>query len=558
MLHHVRAGLLMEMQRFGEALAPAQRAASLEPRDAGFHALVGMICGAMGKLAEAIAAYRAALALDPSMAEALEGLVEALRAQDDTAGADAAYSAYFAAHKRPSPVAITAAAEFLLSTGRGPQAARTLRSAVSLYPDDPRILSVLPGTLNYLDVVPAGDVIRLQAQCGQRFASVLNLPRMALGNSKVAQRRLKLAYMSPDFRGHSVSYFLEPLLESHDRSAFEVYGYATFIPGNGRDNTTARLAAKCDHFHETDDLAGHALADKIAADGIDVLVDLAGWTGGGRPATLLKKPAPVLVTYLGYPSILGFPTLDARIVDHHTDPLAGDGLDALGEPLVRLDRPLWCYRPAADAPAVSPPPSVANGFITFGSFNAMKKVSPTTLKLWAGVLAAVPASRLVIKSFGLGDPFVVAQYQKQFAALGVDAARLTFLPGENDVPSHLARYAQIDVALDTWPYNGTTTTCEALWMGVPVVSLAGRGHWSRVGVSLLSAVGLDSLACQTPDQYTMAAAALAADSARLGTLRTTLRPRMAQSPLMDARSMCTALERVYRDLWTAWCMGAGH
>lgn len=557
MLHHVRAGFLMELQRFEEALEPAQHATTLQPGDAGFHVLVGMICGSLGKLPEATAAFRAALAIDPSTAEALEGLVEALRAQNDTAGADAAYSAYFAAHKRPSPVAITAAADFLLSTGRGPQAARTLRSGITLYPGEPRILSVLPGTLNYVDVVAAADVIRLQAESGRRFASVLNLPRMPLRNTKSPDRRLKLAYMSPDFRGHSVSYFLKPLLECHDRNAFEIYGYATFIPGNGRDATTARLQDKCDHFHESSDLAGHALAEKIAADGIDVLVDLAGWTGGGRPVTMLKKPAPVLVTYLGYPSILGFPTLDARIVDVWTDPVATDGLDTLGEPLVRLSRPLWCYRPPADAPAVSALPMLQNGYVTFGSFNAMKKVSPTTLKLWAGVLAAVPDSRLMIKAFGLGDTFVVNQYQQQLARLGVDAARVTFCRAETDVPTHLSRYAEVDIALDTWPYNGTTTTCEALWMGVPVVSLSGRGHWSRVGLSLLSAIGLQELVCETPEQFASIAGGLAADSNRLAELRGTLRARLAQSPLMDARSMCGALERVYRELWTAWCTGAG-
>jgi protein O-GlcNAc transferase len=555
MLHHMRAGLLMELHRMSEALAPARHAAELDPADSGFQVLVGMILGGMGSVAEATAAYRAALRLDPASGAALQGLVEALRVQNDTAGADAAFTAHFAAQKRPSPTAICSAAEFLLATARGDQAARLLRNGISLYPNETRILSVLPGSLNYVDVVPAGEVIRAHAECGKRFAGAIGLERMLLTNKRASAKRLKVGYVSPDFRGHSVAYFLEPLLESHDRSGFEIYGYATFLPGNGADSHTARLAAKCDHFHESPDLAGHALADQIASDGIDVLVDLAGWTGGSRPVTMLKKPAPVLVGYLGYPNIMGFPTVDARLVDELTDPVANDGFDQLGEPLMRLGRPLWCFRPPADAPDVGALPLTRNGYVTFGSFNALKKISLTTGKLWAAAMNAVPGSRLVIKAYGLGDPFVVKQYSQLLTRAGVDLSRVAFRIADGTTATHLSRYADIDIALDTWPYNGTTTTCESLWMGVPVVSMTGRGHWSRVGLSLLSAMGLGELACATIDDVAKTAGTLATDVPRLTELRATLRDRMIRSPLMDARSLCAALERAYRELWTAWCQG---
>lgn len=557
LLLHVRAGLLMETQRFAEALAPAKRAVDLVPNDAGFRSLVAMLQGSLGKIDEAIATYRAALALEPGHAPSMEGLVEAFRVTNDTAAADAAFKNYFASTRQPSPVVITAAADFLLSTARGEQAGRTLQSGMKLYPGETRILSVLPGTLNYLDVVTPIDVVRAHAHCGSRFAAALNLPRCTLRNARTPGKRLKIGYMSPDFRGHSVAYFLEPLLDFHDRSQFEIYAYATFIPGNGRDAITERLSAKCDHFHETNDLAGHALADRIASDGIDILVDLAGWTGGCRPVTILRKPAPLIVGYLGYPNISGLPTIDARIVDTQTDPPNNDGLDAHGERLIRLDRPLWCFQPPADAPAVAPAPHTSGAPFTFASFNATKKISPTAARFWAAAVNAVPNARLLIKAYGLADPFIVQKYRELFQRCGLDPARVEFRVADRTIAEHLDRYRDVDIALDTFPYNGTTTTCEALWMGVPVVSIAGKGHWSRVGQSLLGAVGLADLVGQSPEHAAQLASSLAHDSTRITTLRSTLRERFAASPLRDARGLCAALESAYRDLWVSWCRGTG-
>jgi len=558
MLLHVRAGLLMETHRVEEAVAPAARAVELEPRDASFRVLLAMTQGGTGRIHEAIASYKAALTLDPGNGPAIEGLVEALRVENDTQAADAAYRAYFAAQKQPSPVAICAAAEFLLSTARPEQAARTLQSGIRMYPNETRILSVLPGTLNYIDGVAPEETLRAHVHCGARFAAALNLSRMTLRNTRDPEKRLRVGYMSPDFRRHSVAYFLEPLLEGHDRSRFEVFGYATFIPGNGRDDMTERLAAKCDAFHETTDLAGHTLAAKIAADGIDVLVDLAGWTGGCRPITMLRKPAPVVVSYLGYPNITGLPTVDARIVDAWTDP-AGWGDDVLAgakvERRIRLSRAMWCYVPPGDAPEVTAAPSTLGKPVTFASFNATKKISATAARFWAAAVNAVPGSRLLVKAYGLGDAFIAQKYREMLQRAGLDPARVELQAADRDVVTHLGRYAEVDIALDTYPYNGTTTTCEALWMGVPTVTLTGAAHCSRVGYSLLNAVGMGELSAPTPETAAGIAAEFARDTARLAALRATLRGRMDVSELRDARGLCAALEGAYRDLWIAHCRG---
>jgi predicted O-linked N-acetylglucosamine transferase (SPINDLY family) len=277
-----------------------------------------------------------------------------------------------------------------------------------------------------------------------------------------------------------------------------------------------------------------------------VLVDLAGHTGEYRLPVLNRRPAPIVCTYLGYPNTTGVPGVGYRIVDHLTDP---PGAMATEE-LVRLDGCFVCYQPPADAPDVPVPQRAAP---VFGSYNALPKMRPAVVDLWSRILREVPGSRLVLKNAALGAESTRRRVLAAFEACAVPPERLDLLAPETALGGHLAQYGRVDVALDPFPYNGTTTTCEALWMGVPVVTLEGRAHAGRVGLSLLSAVGLGELVARTPDEYLRIAADLAADRPRLAELRRTLRDRVRTSVLTDAGSMARRLEDAYRRMWRRWC-----
>jgi predicted O-linked N-acetylglucosamine transferase (SPINDLY family) len=287
----------------------------------------------------------------------------------------------------------------------------------------------------------------------------------------------------------------------------------------------------------------------IAADNIDVLVDLAGHTAGHRLGIFAHRPAPVQVSYLGYPATTGLSRIQYRLTDALADP-PGTTEAQHTERLVRLPASFLCYAPPAgeQAPPVNEPPSLASGQVTFGSFNDASKVSDRVLALWARVLTAVPGSRLVLKNKGLADQSVRQRIRDLMRAHGVEGDRLELLAFKPDLTTHLACYQAVDIGLDTFPYNGTTTTCEALWMGVPVITLAGEAHVGRVGTSLLSGVGLGQLCADSEEAYLATVTALAGDAGRLRELRAGMRERLRRSPLLDAAAFTRALEQTFIDL----------
>jgi predicted O-linked N-acetylglucosamine transferase (SPINDLY family) len=300
------------------------------------------------------------------------------------------------------------------------------------------------------------------------------------------------------------------------------------------------------------ELGDTTAAEQIRADSIDILIDLAGHTGDNRLPLFALKPAPIQITYLGYPSSTGLRQIDYRLVDHHTDP-PGLTEHLHTEKLLRLPNCFLCYQPESTAPEVNPLPAIANGYITFGSFNNLAKISSKTLELWIKLLQALPTSHLLLKNVSFRDELTLAQCIRNFTDQGIDPERLDFrrpISGQRD---HLAHYHEIDVGLDSFPYHGTTTTCEALWMGVPVVSLAGGSHVSRVGVSLLSVVGLESLITSTPTEFVDCAIQLSSDLQNLAQLRANLRQQVANSPLCDGLGFVRNLEATYRQVWQTWC-----
>jgi len=353
------------------------------------------------------------------------------------------------------------------------------------------------------------------------------------------QGRVAVGYLSPDLREHSVAAFIEAVLRSHDRKRFRVICYQC---GPQQDTVTDRLRTLVDEWRDITDLDDTAACDLIRLDRVSILVDLAGHTAWNRLAMMALRPAPVQITWIGYPHSTGLPQIDYRITDAVADP-PGMTERFHSEELVRMPGCFLCYDPPMDAPEPSPePPAGRTGDITFGCFNNLAKVSPTILGCWRTILEQTPRSRLVIKAEVFDDPEALAEVLQRF---GLPVARVVALGWVPDRTAHLALYNQIDIALDTWPYNGTTTTCESLWMGVPVVTLAGNHHAARVGASLLTAVGLEHLIASCPDEYVSSAVALAGNLPLLQALRRGLRPLLESSPLLDGPGFTRDLEGLY-------------
>lgn len=428
-------------------------------------------------------------------------------------------------------------------------AAASFCRAAFAAPDIPGELGKFCMSLNYLAEADRDDIYIAHREFGERF--MLGLRSVQGHTSAPApERRLRIGYVSADFRNHSVAWFMRQVLSGHDRAHFEIHGYYVHAR---TDEVTEELHGLCDGWMHASGIDDEQLAERIRSDGIDILVDLAGHTAGNRLGVFARKPAPVQMTWLGYLSTTGVSAIDYRITDAQVDP---DGYEAwqVERPL-RLPGCYVCYGPPADAPEVGPLPALGQGCITFGSFNNLAKFSRATLALWARILQAVPGSRLLLKSKALADAWIRDRLIARFAELGIGAERLELIGRQAERASHLELYNRIDIGLDTYPYNGVTTTCEALWMGVPVLSLTGLTQASRQGLTLLKAVGLEGLSCADEDSLVAKARQLSGDPSGLAALRAGLRERMAASPLVDGPNFTRHLEHAYRQAWRAWCSG---
>ncbi|MGE0723082.1 MAG: tetratricopeptide repeat protein, partial [Alphaproteobacteria bacterium] len=525
------------------ARAEFDRARSIAPAQARFHANAGAARRALGQADAAIEAYRAALARDPDEAEALNGLGTLLQRRGEASAAIDLYRRALAV--RPDhALAAGNLATALLDCGRQAEAEHQADAACTLAPDDAGLASNRLYGLHYRAALPAPRIAAIHRDAVRRWEK----PPARHGNTRDPGRRLRVGYVSADLRDHAVARFLLPLLAHHDPATVEVTAYAA---DPRSDAVTARIRSHVAHWSGIWSLDDEAAEEAIRRDGIDVLVDLGGHTAGNRLPLFARRPAPVQVTWLGYPGTTGLPTFDARVTDAIADPPGTES--HASEPLARLPGGFLAFDPIVDAPDPGPPPADARGRVTFGAFGNLAKVTDATVDLWSAVLAAVPDARLRLKSRALRDPAVAAATAARFARRGVDAERLVLEGLVTDAIAHLDAYRGIDVALDPTPYNGATTTAEALWMGVPVVTLAGDRHAARVGASMLSRLGLEDLVATTPADLVACAAALAADGARRRMLRRSLRDRLRASPLGDAARLAREMEAVYRRLWRAWC-----
>ncbi len=549
-------GALKSLGRLDRAAAHYQRALAIEPGSAEILSNYGNVLLDLGRAAEAISAQRKALEHNPDYPQAWNNLGVALKRGGRYQ--DALRALIRAVELAPGyGDALNNLGEVLKERGQAAEALEFYRRAMEAEPGKPTFAGNFLLTLNAAPGIEAELVAREHRLWGQRFADHL-IPVSAPAPSGRPddanidpERVLRVGYVSADFRRHSVACFIEPVLRHHDRGQVHVTCY---FSGNRPDAVTERLKGMADEWRDIGGMTDRAAAKMIGEDGIDILVDLAGHTDANRLLLFALKPARVLATWLGYPNTTGLKAMDYRLTDEWADP-PGSGGDLYSEELIRLEGGFLCYSPPDDAPEPAwTPPGEGGRPFTFGSCNNLAKVTPRVIETWAAILAARPDACLLLKAKALGDGGTKKRIAGMFEGHGIDGRRIRMRGWITD-KSHLAVYDLIDVALDTFPYAGTTTTCEALWMGAPVVSLAGDRHAGRVGVSLVNQAGLRGLAAdliaETKSGYAKRALALACDPARLAALRREIRTNMAASPLMDGAAFSRRLEAAYRRMKAA-------
>ncbi len=548
---HYNAGVVAQaLGRLDEALEYYQSALRLKPDYALAYNNCGTIWRERGDDEKARSFYRQALEHDPRCVEALSNMAAIHRRDADSRE----MLAYCEAAIRENPNIAEAYINRGYALGRQNKIAEALdsfRQGLALQPNMPDEHSVLLMNMHYLEGYTSEQIFAEHVRWGQQHADPLFDPERGHDNDPDPHRRLRIGYISQDFFFHSVAYFFEPLMEYRDTSQFEVYCYSNV---KEPDYITGRLRSRADVWREIKTKPALEVAEMIRADRIDILVDLSGHTPGNSLMALAYKPAPIQMTYIGYPDTTGMQAMDYRITDALADPI-GVTDRWHTETLVRLKHGFLCYRPNDFAPAVAPLPALSKGYITFGSFNSFVKMSPACIALWSRILQQVPDSRLRLKYKYLTQDEVRRSILDQFSSHGIDVGRIELIDHIDRVEEHLGAYGDIDIALDTFPYNGTTTTCEALWMGVPVIALVGQSHVSRVGLSLLAHAGMPQLAAANEDEYVALAVALANQRQDLADIRAKLRPMMAGSDLTNGPLLVRSIEQAYRALWQHYVAG---
>jgi protein O-GlcNAc transferase len=500
---------LIQRDRLEEAIDAFSRAAQLNPDAAEIQNNLGNVLQKRGMLDESVAAYRRALALRPDYAETHSNLGINLSSQ-----------------------------------GKLDESIASFKRAMAASPDSAQYHGNILCTMHFHPGFSAKQILEEHRRWNEKFVKPLVPARLEFKNDPTPDRRLKIGYVSPDFRHHPVGRFLVPLFRHHNHTQYEIFSYSGV---RAPDDLTGFLKNHSDHWRETISLSDEQLAKQIRDDGIDILVDVTLHMAYTRILMFARKPAPVQVTWLGYVSTTGVETMDYRISDWHLDP-PGAEVNYVEE-TVRLPRCNWCYEPPEGVAEVGPLPALLKRYVTFCCFNNFCKVTGPTLGLWAKILTSVQGSRLIIHS---GQGSHREDVRQSFARAGVDPGRISFV-GFLPTVEYLRQHQQVDIALDPVPYAGGTTTCDALWMGVPVVTLAGETAVARAGVSLLTTMGLPELIARSADEYIRIAVELAMNPVKLAKLRAALRASMLASPLTDGPGFAREMDEAYRDMWAKWC-----
>ena len=541
--HHHLGLALHETGRHIEGIESIRRAIALDDGLAEAHYSLGCVLKTIGKWDEAESALRSAIELRPDYAEAwnnlgylrfdqgrLEEAIEchqtALKHEPNHAGAHGNLGRDY------------------WSMGMAGEAVAQWRKAVELKPEDWEFGSALAQVMNYDPGIDRETIFRTHVAWGKKHAEPLTASAMPLRNNRDPRRRLRVAYLSADLREHPVGFFIAPILANLNRREFEVICYAS-NPASGP--FSARLQSMADGWREVTLDSNEAVAELIRRAQIDILVDLAGHTGHNRLMVTARRAAPVQVSHFGYPNTTGMTAMDYRISDAFADPTGAERFYT--ETLVRLPGIAWCYDPTLTPfPDEGPAPVESNGYISFGSLNNPAKLNDRVLSLWGAILRERPDARLIMATVGPAENRV----RRVLVKTGARAEQIE-LVGKLGRYEYLALHNRIDICLDPFPYNGAVTTCDALWMGVPVVTREGDSYVSRQGVAVLRAVKLDELIAGSPERYKQIALELAEDVTQLGRLRQELRGRLKASPVMSFKTYAEDLGRAYRRIWRDWC-----
>lgn len=530
-----------------EAEIALRRALTLAPNLVAAYENLGAALAGQDKLDDAIAAERRAVEIAPQSAAGWLNLGAFANAAGDFATAREAWAR--ASKLTPNaPHVLTNIAQLHLEEGDAAAAFGTLDRALAVAPSHRAAGHTWLLTRNYLASGGSGWLARARAIAAHLRPDAPSAATYA--NDRTSTRRLRVGFVSADFRRHSCASFLIPLFAARDRTAYELIAYSD---NPVDDAITENLRGAADVWRPIAHLGDVSVAELIGDDRIDILIDLAGHMGGNRLPVFALKPAPIQVSWLGYPDTTGLDTIDYRLTDAIADP-AGAGDERYSEALWRLPESFLVYKPDPAAPA--PQPEENPAVPVFVSFNHLPKITPAVVATWARILAEVPEARLLMKAKRLSEPQTRDRYLRLFGRQGIPPKRLDLVGWQSAPADHLGLYRRAAIGLDPFPYNGTTTTCEALWMGVPVVTLAGDSHAARVGASLLTSIGLPELVASSADDYVGRAVALARDSERRAALRRSMRERMAASPLCDADGFGRRFEAALREMWRNWCKSA--
>jgi predicted O-linked N-acetylglucosamine transferase (SPINDLY family) len=550
---HAEANKLMaivhgELHENEQAFFYIQRAAGAAPSDPEAHWMTANVAMMLGKHQRAADAYAAVLRLVPDHTGATDGLVKCMISLGREREALDRYAAFVSRHAT-DPGAHAGHAGVAMVLGLIPEALGIYDRGIVAVPEAPLLHEERCYTLNFVESIDPIEHRRVHEHVAAMRYREAGSPPVAgaadFANARDPARPLRVAFVSGDLGYHPCAFFLEGFVRALDPAAVVPFWYAQSPANDARTEQLRPLA----HWREITAMDDAAVVQQARADSIDIAIDCNGWTGGHRLGAFARRLAPVQVTYLGYPNTTGLPTMDYRIVDALTDPVGSEA--HCTERLLRAPGCFLCFTP----PRVDPPaPRPSDAPIVFGSLNRLSKITEPVMEAWSRILARVPGSTLLLNA-RVQSNNVKSGVKDRLAACGIDLARVRFREFTRTPDAHLRAYDEIDISLDTFPYNGTTTTFESLLMGVPVVTITGSTHRARVGASILNRVGLDDLAAGDVEKYVEAAARLAGDGARLTQLRMTLPTQVRTGPLTDAAAFARGFEALLREVWQVWCGG---
>jgi len=571
--------LLNVKGRLDDAAACFQRSLALDPASSNAHYNLGCTLQALGKLDAAEASYRQALALDPSHSQVLGNLGGCLQRQGKNEAAIACLKEALARDPQ-SVVNLVNLGMAYQDEGLCEKAAACHQAAVAIDPDNAeahyalgvamhglrkleeacdcyrRVMAIDPTnvkahdnllvTQQFIPAITAEELLAAHLAFAAQFETPLKPYWRHHNNIRDPAKRLKVGYVSGDFRTHAVAHFIKPLFRNHDRSQVGVFAYSN---NRKNDGVTDELMAMADHWRPVFAMTDQQLADQIEADGIDVLVDLSGHTAYNRLLVFARKPAPLQVAYVGYLTTTGLAAMDYRITDGLAEPPGFDRYYT--EKLLRFPDSMWCFEPADDAPEIDALPALKNGYLTFGSFNGVDKIDLASIGSWSALLKEIPTARILM----MATPEVRPHFAGLFHEHGIASNRIEFF-GKLPPVEFRKMIQRADISLDSFPVNGATTTCESLWQGVPVLSLCGERFLSRNGLSILSAAAMPDFTVHTTVELINTARLLADNLSILASIRAGMREHLRSTPLLDQRRFVANLEGMFRKIWINWCDGA--